>query len=106
MRHTIRGEFGGGEISTRVDLYRWWEFADEKVLSDAIRQQLGQEIQLRQRTEWRGFLEEQKAEHHRLTTQIVALETRMNGIVYDAFDLTAEERDLIELTTKYPYGEV
>lgn len=30
----------------------------------------------------------------------------MNEIVYDAFDLTPEERQLIEETTKYPYGEV
>ena len=30
----------------------------------------------------------------------------MNAIVYDGFDLTPEERHLIEETTKYPYGEV
>jgi hypothetical protein len=41
-----------------------------------------------------------------LTDAIIALETRLNEIVYDAFDLTPEERDLIESTTKYPYGEV
>jgi hypothetical protein len=30
----------------------------------------------------------------------------MNAIVYEAFALTPEERQLIEATTKYPYGEV
>jgi hypothetical protein len=51
-------------------------------------------------------LAEQKAGHQDLTEQIIALETRMNAIVYNAFDLTQEERQLIEETTKYPYGEV
>lgn len=46
------------------------------------------------------------AEHQRLTDAIIALEVRLNDIVYDAFDLTPEERHLIEQTTKYPYGEV
>lgn len=46
------------------------------------------------------------AEQVRLTDAIIALETRMNVIVYNAFDLTPEERHLIEETTKYPYGEV
>jgi hypothetical protein len=84
MRRTIRSEFGG----------------------DGIKRQFGQEIPLRKRGEWRGFLAAQKAGHQRLTDAIIALETRMNAIVYDAFDLTTEERHLIEQTTKYPYGEV
>lgn len=106
VRRTILHEFGGEGISTRVALYRWWELTDEKALSDEIKRQLGQEIPLRSRGEWRGFLAEQKAEHQRLTDAIIALEVRLNDIVYDAFDLTPEERHLIEQTTKYPYGEV
>ena len=31
---------------------------------------------------------------------------KKKGFVYDAFDLTPDERQLIEDTTKYPYGEV
>ncbi len=106
MRLTIRNQFGGGEITTRVALYKWWEIADEKALNDEIKHQLGQEIPLNKRSEWRGFLGEQTAGHQRLTAQIVALETRLNAIVYDAFDLTPDERVLIEQATKYPYGEV
>jgi len=106
MRLTIRNQFGGGEITTRVALYKWWEIADEKALNDEIKHQLGQEIPLNKRSEWRGFLGEQTAGHQRLTAQIVALETRLNTIVYDAFDLTPDERVLIEQATKYPYGEV
>ena len=58
------------------------------------------------RSEWHGFLADQKAGHLRLMDQIISLETRLNAIVYEAFDLTPEERQLIEDTTKYPYGEV
>ena len=106
MRQTIRSEFDGEEISTRVALYRWWELEDDKALSDEIQRRFAQEIPLNKRSEWRSFLAEQKAGHQDLTQQIIALETRMNAIVYDAFNLTPEERQLIEDTTKYPYGEV
>ena len=106
MRRTILSEFGGSEISTRVALYRWWELADEKALSDEIQRQLGQKIPLRKRSEWRQFLAEQQAKHQALTDDIIELETSMNAVVYDAFDLTPEERQLIEQATKYLYGEV
>jgi type I restriction-modification system DNA methylase subunit len=105
MRLTMRNEFHGGDISSRVDLYRWWNIPDEQALSAEIRRQFGQEIPLRKRAEWRGFLGEQTAAHQTMTDQIIALETRMNEHVYDAFALTPEERALIERVTKYPYGE-
>lgn len=106
FRRTLVTEFGGGAISTRVALYRWWEFADEKALSDEVKRQLGREIPLNKRSEWRGYLADERAKHNDLTAQIVALETRLNAIVYDAFGLDEAERRLIEATTKYPYGEV
>lgn len=87
-------------------LYRWWEFADEKALSDEIKRQLGREIPMGKRSEWRGYLADERAKHSDLTAQIVTLETRMSAIVYDAFGLDESERQLIEDTTKYPYGEV
>ncbi|MBI3909471.1 MAG: hypothetical protein HY320_00890 [Armatimonadetes bacterium] len=51
-------------------------------------------------------LAERKAEHKRLTAQIVALETELNDRVYRLFDLTPEEIRIIEESTKYRYGEV
>jgi len=106
MRTTIRNEFGGGDISTRVGLYKWWDFADEQALNDEIRRQFGQEIPLKKRAEWRKFLIDEKINQDILTNRIRWLEADLNRIVYDAFKLTPEERDLIERTTKYPYGEV
>ncbi|MEQ8675357.1 MAG: Eco57I restriction-modification methylase domain-containing protein [Aggregatilineales bacterium] len=106
FRRTLVNEFDGDEISTRVGLYKWWEMDDEKALSDELKRQFKQEIPLGKRSEWRKFLAEQKAKHQTLTDDIIAQEIRLNAIVYDAFKLNQEERQLIEDTTKYPYGEV
>lgn len=46
------------------------------------------------------------AQHNDLTAQIVALETALNAVVYEAFKLTPDEIALIEQATKYPYGAV
>lgn len=105
-RRTMQGEFGGKPIESRVTLYRWWELADERALNAEIQRQFGQEIPLRKRAEWRDFMDNQNMDHQKLTAMIIVLETRLNDIVYDAFGLDAAERDLIERTTKYPYGEV
>ena len=47
-----------------------------------------------------------RAEHQRLTAEIVRLETELNAHVYALFDLTSEEIEIIEESTKYRYGEV
>ena len=106
MRQTIINEFNGDTISTRVALYEWWNFEDEKALNDEIKRNFQAEIPLSKRAEWRGFLNEQKAEHERLTGAIIELEIALNDVVYAAFDLTPEEIRLIEEATRYPYGAV
>jgi hypothetical protein len=52
------------------------------------------------------YLGDQQAKHEILTGQIIKLETDLNSGVYQAFNLTLEEIDLIEKMTKYPYGAV
>jgi hypothetical protein len=89
-----------------VALYRWWELEDEKALSDEIEKRFGQEIPLKQRSQWRSFLKDQKAQHDKLTQDIIKNEIILNDVVYDAFGLDAAERKLVEETTKYKYGEV
>ncbi|TVR18750.1 MAG: hypothetical protein EA396_14160, partial [Anaerolineaceae bacterium] len=95
FRRTLVSEFDGDEISTRVALYRWWEMADEKALSDEIKRRFGRDIPLNKRAEWRGYLADETAKHADLTAQIITLETRMNDVVYDAFGLDESERRLI-----------
>jgi len=41
-----------------------------------------------------------------LIETIIDLQTHMNVIVYDAFDLAPDDRQLIAETTKHPYGDV
>ncbi len=43
---------------------------------------------------------DQRKQHVALTDAIITLETRMNGLVYDAFKLNADERTLIETATE------
>jgi hypothetical protein len=105
MRADISATFAGGEeISTRISLYRWWELDGVDGLQDEVRNRY--KAKIKQRGEWEKKLTAGVAEHQRLTDEIIALEVRLNDIVYDAFNLTPEERRLIEETTKYPYGAV
>ncbi|MBK8137757.1 MAG: N-6 DNA methylase [Chloroflexi bacterium] len=107
FRHTLSADFAAGQpIVSGRRLYEWWTLPDDRALSDELKKLFKTEIPLGKRAEWRAFLADQQAGHQRLTGQIVALETRLNDIVYDAFGLTPDERRLIEDSTKYPYGEV
>ncbi len=105
MRHRIRTDLGSG-VTLNDALTKWWTLADGAKLRAEVKKAFKTDIPLRQRNEWDGFLSAQQVEHQHLTDQIIALEISLNDIVYDAFDLTPEERALIERTTKYPYGEV
>lgn len=108
MRQTISSDFGGGQdISSRIDLYKWWDFADEADLNNNLAGRSGwQAIPLGKRSEWRKFLADEKAKHQAFTDTIITHEIRMNAIVYDAFGLDTSERNLIETATKYKYGSV
>ena len=108
MRATLLADYGGGatDISTRVALYRWWELDDDGELNTELQRRFKSEIPLNKRSEWRRFLSEQQAVHQSLTDEIIQHEIALNDVVYTAFNLDAAERQLIEETTKYPYGEV
>lgn len=58
------------------------------------------------RDEWEDWLEGRRGQHERLTGEIARLETQLNERVYGLFDLTSEEIQVIEESTKYRYGEV
>ncbi|MDQ7027607.1 MAG: TaqI-like C-terminal specificity domain-containing protein, partial [Anaerolineae bacterium] len=112
MRQIISSDFGSGtSISSRIDLYQWWNFDNADALNDDLgstsRRNAGfSEIPLSKRSEWRKFFADEKAKHSAITDKIISEETRMNEIVYEAFGLDTAERQLIEAATKYPYGAV
>jgi len=64
------------------------------------------DIPLTVRDEWEAWHAANRAEHDRLTAEIIRLETDLNARVYALFDLTPEEIAIIEESTKYRYGEV
>lgn len=106
-RHRIQSDVGQG-AALNNKLSAWWELDGLSELRGEVQKAFGadRDIPLRERGDWEGYLQEQQAEHQRLTGAIVALETRLNAVVYAAFKLTAEEQVLIEQATAYPYGAV
>lgn len=110
VRAEIRGELVR-ERGLNNALTEWWTFADNEngEWFDHFAAQvdsIAEPIPLKRRKDWRTYLAEQRSEHQRLTDAIIAREIQVNGVVYEAFDLTPEEIALIEAETKYPYGSV
>jgi hypothetical protein len=82
----------------------WWDL-DFSTLQAELKKAFNRSIPLRQCDEWEEWLTERKAEHLRLTAEIVRRETDLNARVYALFALTPDEIATIEASTKYPYGE-
>lgn len=61
---------------------------------------------MNERDEWEDWLEVRRERHQWRTAEIVRLETELNKRVYELFDLTPDEIQIIEESTKYHYGEV
>jgi len=105
IRHRILSDLGEGSGKLNLKLTAWWELT-----FPAFRAELGKvfhkDIPLKQRDEWEAWLADQRAEHERLTAEIVRLETALNAQVYELFDLTKAEIKIIEESTKYRYGKV
>ena len=96
---TAPGNFLNQKLTT------WWQL-DFAALRAELRKVFRRDISLKERDEWEEWFNDQLAEHQRLTTEIVRRETELNDLVYDLFDLTPRERQFIEESTKYAYGEV
>jgi hypothetical protein len=86
-------------------LTSWWNL-DFPAFRAEIKKVFKKDIPLAERDEWEDWLAEQRADHQRLTADIVRLESELNTCVYALFDLTPEEIQTIEESTKYSYGEV
>jgi hypothetical protein len=102
--HIVAELSGGGTLNTK--LTEWWDLDGVDDLRDEARKAFKRAIPANKHGEWGRLLAAKQEEHAQLTAQIVKLETRMNAVVYEAFDLTPEEIALIEEKTKYPYGAV
>ncbi len=86
-------------------LHVWWEL-DFAALRAEVKKVFKHDIPLAECDDWEAYLANNRAEHARLTGEIVRLETELNARVYALFQLTPEEIAIIEESTKYRYGEV
>ena len=115
VRHRLLSDFGNPlrqssegqapEKKLNNKLTAWWEL-DFTSLRTELQKVFKRDIPLKERDEVEAWLITQRAEHARLTTEIITHETDLNARVYALFKLTDDEIALIEESTKYRYGEV
>lgn len=105
VRHRIEADLSseGGKLNTR--LTNWWEL-DFPAFGREVKKSFRRTIPLKERDEWERYLADARHKHGQLTAQIVAHEVELNNEVYALFNLTPEEIQIIEESTKYSYGEV
>lgn len=86
----------GTEPKLTTKLKEWWELPDFAAFRAEVKKTLKADIPLAERSDWEDWIARDKAEIARLTAEIKANEDRINAIVYELFDLTAEEIKLLE----------
>ena len=106
VRGRIQSDLGAPGLMLNQKLTAWWELPHLAAFRAELKKALKTDVPLKERDDWEHYLRAQQAEHTRLTAEIVRLETDLNGHVYRLFDLTPDEIQLIEDSTKYRYGEV
>ena len=90
-----------GKLNNR--LTAWWQL-DFPALRREAQKAFKRDIPLAERDDWSAYLASQRQSHERLTAEIVRLETALNQQVYELFGLSKEEIEIVEKSTKYPYG--
>jgi hypothetical protein len=104
-RSRILTDLGRPDRNLGEKLSSWWLLDFPSFRAD-VRRVFGNDVPVHDRDDWEEWLRLQKAEHERLTDRLVSLEVGLNDLVYKLFRLTADEINIVEENTKYPYGEV
>lgn len=104
-RRRMVSDLGKPGMKLNQELWAWWNL-DFPTFRAGVKKVFKKDIPLAERDDWEEWLAGRHAEHRRLTAEIVRLETELNTRVYALFDLTPEEIQTIEESTKYRYGEV
>jgi hypothetical protein len=105
VRHRLLTDFGTPEKKLNQKLTAWWDL-DFPALRAELHKVFKRDIPMKDRDDVEDWLTTQRAEHTRLTNEIVTRETALNAHVYALFGVTDDEIALIEESTKYRYGEV
>jgi type I restriction-modification system DNA methylase subunit len=86
----------GSDPKLTTKLKEWWELPDFAAFRAEVKKVLKADIPLAERSAWEDWIARDKAEIARLTAEIKANEAQINAIVYELFELTAEEITLLE----------
>lgn len=86
----------GQEVKLSNKLKKWWEFEDFKSFQKEVKAKFKQDIPLKDRSEWEDWMTKEKTEINRLTAVIEQHENQINQLVYELFDLTEDEIELLE----------
>lgn len=82
------------KISTK--LKEWWKLPDFSAFQSEVKKSLKAEIPLKERSEWEDWIDDTRGQINALTAEIERLESEINAKVYELFDLTSEEIELLE----------
>ena len=96
MRIRIANDLGAGKNLTRK-LENWHEL-DFTTFQAELKKAFKTTIPVKERSDWEAYLASEAAKVKALTAQITAAEAEINKLVYDAFDLTADEINLLEIS--------
>jgi type I restriction-modification system DNA methylase subunit len=104
-RHRILTDLGTPDGKLNQKLTAWWNLTFTTFRRE-LKKVFRQDIPVSERDEWEAWFSQRRAQHEQTTQAIIRLETELNQHVYRLFDLTPAEIQIIEASTKYPYGEV
>lgn len=85
-----------GEAKLTNKLKNWWELPDFDAFQKEIKKTFKSEIPLRDRSDWEDWLATDRAKINALTAEIETKEAKINALVYELFELTDEEIELLE----------
>ena len=77
-------------------LKEWWKLADFPAFRAEVKKAFKADIPLNERSEWEDWIARDRAEITRLSAEIGQVEDRIDSIVYNLFELTPDEVDLLE----------
>jgi hypothetical protein len=84
------------EPKLNTKLKEWWTLPDFATFRAEVKKAFKADIPLSERSDWEDWITRDRAEIARLTAEIAQAEAKIDGIVYDLFDLTHDEIALLE----------
>lgn len=84
------------EPKLNTKLKEWWTLPDFSTFRAEVKKVFKADIPLSERSDWEDWIARDRAEIARLTAEIAQAEAKIDGIVYELFDLTSDEIALLE----------